>query len=103
MFGVRKEMDERAVAIEHKAGHAAFVVIGYLLVLDMALHGLRPGVTDRNGFPVDILVITAAGAFTHLTVTLRERTLGPRRGLVMVAAMVVAVAVAAVVSKAILK
>lgn len=91
------EMDERVRAIEYKAGHAGFVVMGWLLILDLGLHGLKPEWTTVGGFPVDLLVINVGGLLAWGFVTIREKTLGPQRTLRLALATVLAMGIAVVV------
>jgi hypothetical protein len=90
------EVDERVIAVNHRAGYYAYLVMGWMLVADMMLRGLRPNWTSWDGFPVDVLVVIAGGAGTQLFYTLSQRTVGKRRSM----ALLLSVAVAAVFAAA---
>ena len=99
-----RDMDERALAVEHRAGWVAFQAMGYLLILDMVLHTWRPGITDQTlglldrGFPLDIIAVMAGGSIAHAVVVLKERTVTPRRAKVAVAMLAVGAVVAAMIA-----
>lgn len=40
------DRDERAVAVEQRAGWVAYQAVGYCLLVDMVIHAWRPGITD---------------------------------------------------------
>lgn len=92
------EMDERAVAVDHAAGRQAWLVMSWLLVLDLGLRGRYPDWVTWAGFPVDIMVILLAGGVTRTAVNWQSRTLTRQRvrlkGLAMVLGLVLAGAVA---------
>jgi len=84
MWNPRAERDERAIAVEHRAGYVAYQVVGYLLILDMVLRTWRPGLVewDLGGLmdrpmPIDVWVIGLVGGLVQWGVMLRERTIGP--------------------------
>lgn len=85
MLDVSRERDERSIAVEQRAGNAAYQVVGYLLILDMVLHTWRPGITDQTlglfdrPWPVDILLILLAGGLVQWSIILRQRVVGPHR------------------------
>lgn len=95
MWRYQSEMDERAVAIEHRAGHLAYLVVSFLLVGDMALHAWRPDLLDWNGMPADVVGILFIGGLTHWVTVVRARTVGPRRVAALVGAAVAALALSA--------
>jgi hypothetical protein len=99
--------DERAVAVEHRAGWVAYQVMGYCLLLDMILHTWKPGITDQTlglldtGIPLDIPVIILIGGIAQWAVIIRGRILGPRRAVAMGALLTLCVVIAVVVAAAI--
>lgn len=97
MTKLNPEMDERAVAVENRAGNLAFQVTMWLLVVDLGVRGWWPELISLNGFPLDILVIMLAGGGVQTVYTARARTIGPRRVRSMALSAIVAAAVAAVV------
>lgn len=104
MHSLWADRDERAVAVERRAGWVAYQVVGYCLLVDMVLHTWRPGIMDQTlglfdtGFPLDIAVILLIGGIAQWAVILRGRIVGRRRGaamaLLLAACMVVSVVVA---------
>ena len=90
------EMDERAVAVNHTAGHYAYLLMSWMLVLDMLLRGVRPSWTSWNGMPIDIVLVLAGGGLTHLAYALRHRTVGRRRTIALASSIAVAAVLAAV-------
>lgn len=75
MIKHRIEMDERAVAVDHQAGKRAYVVMSWLLVIDLGLRGLRPEWVDWNGFPADIPIVLLGGGVAWTWTAWRARIL----------------------------
>ncbi|MFC1526684.1 hypothetical protein ACFL6X_07740 [Candidatus Latescibacterota bacterium] len=69
--------DERALAVAYKGSYYAYGVIGWLIIADMALHGLRPEWVTWGGFPVDLFVMSGAGGLVSLWYSWRHRALLP--------------------------
>lgn len=103
MWNRHKERDERSVAVEHRAGYVAYQVVSYLLLLDIILHVMRPGLTDWNGWSLDLWAMIFLGGAVQWTIILRERIVGRRRAVmlagVLVAGMVVSAAIAMVLTR----
>lgn len=70
--------DERSVAASHRGGFYAYLVMSWLLVGGLALRGLRPDWLSTAPLPLDILVVLAGGALTHLGYTLAQRATSAR-------------------------
>lgn len=92
------EVDERTIAVDQAAGLRAYRVMGWLLVLDLGLHGLRLPWLDWNGFPLDIPAILLGGELARTWHLWRNRTLTRRLILGALAAAGVALAVAIVLT-----
>ncbi|HWI65128.1 MAG TPA: hypothetical protein VNT75_25140 [Symbiobacteriaceae bacterium] len=91
------ELDERAVAVDNRAGYLAFQVMLWLLLADLGLHGWRPEWTNWNGFPADVVIIMLAGGTVHTVYAARARAIGPKRVRSMAISLLVGVGVAAAV------
>ena len=94
------DVDERTVAVDHAAGNSAYKVMGWLLVLDLAVRAKWPGWTTWKGFPVDILAVLFAGCMTWSWIAWRNRIVSRRHLRTLLAAtlagLLVAVAMIAI-------
>ncbi|HYF81196.1 MAG TPA: hypothetical protein VD973_29120 [Symbiobacteriaceae bacterium] len=97
MTGHNVELDERAVAVDNRAGNVAFQVVLWMLLADMALRSWRPEWTMLNGFPVDVVTIMLTGATVHTIYNIRARTIGARRARNMLLSALTAAACAAAI------
>ncbi|WP_374712431.1 hypothetical protein [Symbiobacterium terraclitae] len=88
------EVDERTVAVDNAAGNLSYRLMSWLLVADLAVHGLRPDLVSLSGFPLDIPVILGAGWVTWTWYRVRDDTLSRRRFLLMLGAFGLAAVVA---------
>lgn len=92
------DMDERAVAVDNRAGNVAFQVVLWMLLADMALRAWRPEWTMLNGFPADVVAIMMTGAGVHTIYSARARTIGSRRARnMLLSALIAAVCTAALI------
>lgn len=98
MMRRNRDMDERAIAIQNRAGKITGDVLMWMLLADMALRSKRPAWTMLNGFPVDILVMMGVAAVVHTTYMARMQAFGPRRWLLMAFGMVLACGLAALIA-----
>lgn len=91
------ELDERAVAVDNRAGNVAFQVVLWMLLADMALRSWRPEWTMLNGFPVDVVTILFTGGAVHTIYSIRARTVGAHRARSMLLSALMAAACAAAI------
>jgi len=94
MKRIEVEIDERTVAVDNAAGNVSYQVMSWLLLLDLAVHGLRPDLVSLRGFPLDIPVILAVGWLTWTWYRVRDDTLSRRRFFIMLSAFALAAAIA---------
>jgi|GEM_PF-4471237 len=86
--------DERTVAVDNAAGNLAFKAMTWLLVIDMGVHGMLPEWIDWNGFPIDIVAVMMGGGLTWTWQAWRNQII-PRRDIyTMAASVLLAIAVA---------
>lgn len=100
MNGSIPDADERTITVDREAGYRAYLVMSWLLVLDMAMHGLAPAWIDWRGFPVDVLAILMAGASTHLWHANRQGILSRRRAMLVALAAAAACGIGAAIALA---
>ncbi len=81
------DADERTVAVDNAAGNAAYKVMAWFLVADLAIRAKWPAWTTWHGFPVDVLAVLCAGCLTWSWVAWRNRIVSRRYLLTLVAAL----------------
>lgn len=98
------DRDERAVAVEHRAGWVGFQVIVYALLVDMVLRAWWPGIADQTlglfetGFPVDIPIVISIGGVAQWIVILRGRIVGRERALAVAILLAASVVLSAAIA-----
>lgn len=79
------EVDERTHAIDHEAGNRAYKVMGWVLVLSLAVRAKWPELANWKGFPMDTMFALFAGCLTWSWTAWRNRIISRKhlRSLVM--------------------
>lgn len=94
--------DERTIGVENTAARVTLMMIYWLLLLDLFLHGIMPEKINVKGFPLDIFAMFFVGGITNLVNKWKHQTVTPRVIKIIIVTMVVAAlisGIAAVVMK----
>ncbi|MBP2018426.1 hypothetical protein J2Z79_001837 [Symbiobacterium terraclitae] len=90
----KPDVDERTVAVDNAAGNLGYRVMAWLLVADLAVHGLWPDLVSLRGFPLDIPVILGAGWLAWIWCRVRDDTISRHRFVIILSSFGLAGAMA---------